>query len=284
MFVAVGFAFFWKKNVVEITAKKTASSLESIENSGQEIPTPPDPPESENKINSQNEAGINQENGSSDIEPQSPLANPPSVIKAAYFTGWSAGSSKKVDYIIDLARTTEINAVVIDVKDYSGYVGYDIQIPEVIKYNAKETRISKINALIKKLHDEGIYVIARITIFQDPRLAKARPDLAVKSKATGDVWRDRKGLSWMDPSNKEVWDYNISIAKDASARGFDEINFDYIRFPSDGKINDMKFSSWDEKSPKHETIRKFFRYLCSQMGDIKISADLFGLATVQSDD
>lgn len=219
-----------------------------------------------------------------DIEPQTPLAHPPPVIKAAYFTSWSAGHGPKVGYLLDLLKSTELNAVVIDIKDYSGYVGYDIKVPEVEKYGAKQIRIPRINALIKRLHDEGIYVIARITIFQDPVLAHARPDLAVQSRARATVWKDRKGLSWMDPASREVWDYNLKIARDAAARGFDELNFDYIRFPSDGDMKDMQYPLWDGKSPKRQTLRNFFQYLRAGLPGIKISADLFGLATVQKDD
>lgn len=216
--------------------------------------------------------------------PQKPLANPPATIKAVYFTGWSAGSEDRVNYLLNLIKTTELNAVVIDIKDYSGYVLYDINLPEVEGYKAKDIRIAKINTLIKRLHNEGIYVIARISVFQDPILAKNRPDLAIHSKATGGLWLDNKKLAWIDPASQEAWDYNIAIARDAAERGFDEINFDYIRFASDGKISDMSFSFWDGKIPKHETIKNFFSYLRRQLPDVKISADLFGLSTVQSDD
>lgn len=222
--------------------------------------------------------------GNMDIEPQKPLTNPPSYIKAVYLTSWSAGSQKKVDYIIDLIKTTELNAVVIDIKDYSGYVAYDVDLPEVKKYKAKEIRIPRLNALIKRLHNEKIYVIGRITIFQDPILAEARPDLAIYSKGTGRLWLDHKKLAWLDPAAKEVWDYNLAIAKDAVKRGFDELNFDYIRFASDGNLGDMKFTFWDEKTLKEKIINNFFKYLRESLPDVKISADLFGLTTVQSDD
>jgi hypothetical protein len=219
-----------------------------------------------------------------DIENQKPLANPPQIIKAIYLTGWSAGNPTKIKYLLNLATTTEINAVVIDIKDYSGYVGYNIKVPEVEKYKAKEIRISQINRLIKQLHDAGIYVIARITIFQDPRLALARPDLTVKSKKTGNSWQDKKGLSWIDPAAEEAWNYNIAIAKEASQRGFDELNFDYIRFPSDGDLNDMVFPFWDEKISKSSVLKSFFKTLRQQLTGTKISADLFGLATINQDD
>ena len=229
----------------------------------------------------------------SDIESQKPLPNPPSVIKAIYLTSWSGGSSKKINYVIDLKKAGLINAVVVDIKDFSGIVAYDIQNPDVIKYGAKEIRIPKINLTIKKLHDEGIYVVARITVFQDPVLATARLDLAVKSSSsmiaastlgTNSLWKDRKGLSWIDPAATSSWDYFVAIVKDAASRGFDELNFDYIRFPSDGDLNDMLFPHWDEITPKHKVIKKFFKYLRGSLPNVKISADLFGLATVNKGD
>ncbi len=220
----------------------------------------------------------------SDIEPQKPLANPPNIIKAVYLTSWSAANKTKMDYIIDLLKTTELNAVVIDIKDFSGYVAYNIKNAEVEKYKAKDIRIPKLNALIKRLHDENIYAIGRITIFQDPVLAKARPDLAIKSSSTNEIWYDNKKLAWVDPAAKPVWDYNIAIAKDVASRGFDELNFDYIRFPSDGNLNDMSFPFWDQKTSKPNVIRNFFKYLRSELKDSKISADLFGLTTIDAND
>ena len=224
------------------------------------------------------------ENLNADDPPQKPLVNPPAVIKAIYFTAWSAGLEERVNYLINLAKTTELNAAVIDIKDYSGYALYDINLPEVEKYKAKEIRIAKINNLIKRLHNEGIYVIARIAVFQDPVLAKARPDLAIHSKNTGGLWLDNKKLAWIDPAAKDAWDYNIAIARDAASRGFDEINFDYIRFASDGKLSDMSFPLYNSQTTKHGVLKDFFKYLREQLPDIKISADLFGLSTVQPDD
>jgi len=226
-----------------------------------------------------------------DIEPQKQLSNPPQIIKATYMTSWSAGTESRIQYFLDLVKVTEINAVVIDIKDYSGLVAYDINLPEIERYKAKEIRIKNINSLIKRLHDENIYVIARATVFQDPILAKARPDLAVKRKLTTTsstdqypTWYDKKGLAWTDPSSKEVWDYNIAIAKDAANRGFDEINFDYIRFPSDGDTSSMYFSFWDKKYPKTEILKNFYSYLRESLSGIKISADIFGLVAIQTGD
>jgi len=232
-----------------------------------------------------------------DEPPQKPLQNPPAVIKAVYATAWSAGNDNKVNYLTELIKNTELNAVVIDIKDYSGYVLYDIKSPLIEEYNAKEIRILKINKLIKQFHDEGIYVIARMTVFQDPVLAKARPDLAIHSKvkcqlsnvhcgtSSSTLWLDNKKLAWIDPAAKSAWDYDISIAKDAASRGFDEINFDYIRFASDGSLKDMVFPFYNSTSTyKSTVIKNFFKYLRSELMGVKISADLFGLSTVNADD
>jgi len=220
-----------------------------------------------------------------DLSNQPHLINPPSVVKAVYVTAWSAGSKAKINYIVGLIKRTELNAVVIDIKDYSGHISYKTSITEVNDAGASgELRIPAPNALIKQLHDDGIYVIGRITVFQDPILAKAHPEWALKNRITGKTWVDRKGLAWMDPAAKPVWDYNLSIAKDALARGFDEVNFDYIRFASDGDLSQISYPYWDGKTPYHKVIAGFFKYLRENLPDYKISIDLFGLSTINTDD
>lgn len=220
-----------------------------------------------------------------DIEPQKKLENPPEVIKAVYATGWTAGGTKGMDRLIELMKKTEINAVVIDIKDFSGHMSYRTNI-DLLKTNGaeKEIKILKPNALIKRLHDAGIYVIARQTIFQDSILSASRPDLSLQSLTTGKQWKDNKGVMWLDPAAKEVWEYNIAISKDALARGFDEINFDYIRFASDGKLSDIKFPFWDETTLKRYIIRDFWKFLRQSLPDAKISADVFGLVTLNYGD
>ncbi|MEK7510535.1 MAG: putative glycoside hydrolase [Patescibacteria group bacterium] len=221
------------------------------------------------------------------------FSEPPDVVRAIYLTGWSASVASRIDYVIELARTDKINAVVIDVKDFSGAIVYPIETPELAVYKGQGSKISSIQALLGRLHKEGMYVIARITVFQDPVLARARPDLAVHSKAKlvelqeltpTSLWLDLKGLAWIDPAAKEAWDYSVALAKDAASRGFDELNFDYIRFPSDGNLQDMVFPLWDGGTPKHEVIREFFQYLRAQLPGIRISADLFGLSTSHTSD
>jgi hypothetical protein len=218
----------------------------------------------------------------------------PKSFQAIYLTQWSAASSARIERLVDLARQKRVNAVVIDIKDATGYVAYDCTVQEVRRYGARRISIRGIDRLVQRLHAEGLYVIARIVVFEDPRLSAARPELAVhrhSKLATGNeapsadtLWLDRRGLSWIDPASTDAWDYNIAIAKDAASRGFDEINFDYIRFPSDGDLSDMYFPKWDGLGDRHEVIRDFFARLRRNLPGITISADLFGLATVDDGD
>jgi len=218
------------------------------------------------------------------------LANPPEVVRAVYVTGWSAGSKKYLNYLSNLLDTTEVNAVVIDIKDYSGFLSYKADVKEAKENDLYNHAIPDIDALVNFLHGKNVYVIARIAVFEDPAFAKIRPDLAVydklktKNPKSPVLWNDNKGLLWMDPASKDVWDYNISIAKDASMHGFDEINFDYIRFPSDGDMKNMGFPVWDGKNVKNIVIKDFFKYLRENLPDTKISADLFGQTTADKDD
>lgn len=218
-------------------------------------------------------------NPNADIEKQKQLPAKPDIVKAIYVTGYAAGSASKMAHINDVLDSTEINAVVLDVKDYTGMVSYEPDVEDVKKYGAFENRIPKINKLIKSFHDRGIYVIGRIAVFQDQVLVKARPDLALHSSSTGAVWADYKGVKWLETASTEVWDYNAAIAQDALDRGFDEINFDYIRFPSDGNLKDIRYSFFDETTLKHNTVKKFFEHMREKLGDARISADLFGLVT-----
>lgn len=225
--------------------------------------------------------------------PPEKLSNPPDIIKAVYITGWSAGVKSYINYLSKLFETTEINAVVVDIKDYSGLVSYFSGAEDVKKYNLENGAISDIDSLVRFFHDKNIYVIGRISVFEDPGYSKARPELAIydKSKTAESpepnlrvLWQDNNGLSWVDPASKDIWDYNISLAKDIFYHGFDEVNFDYVRFPSDGKTENMGFPVWDKKTSMRETIKNFFQYLRINLPDEKLSVDLFGLTTVNTND
>lgn len=214
------------------------------------------------------------------------LKNPPVIIKAVYATTWTAATDAQINRLIDLANKTEVNAIVIDIKDYTGKISIETNSPLIKEIGSEEIIIKDIDALINKLHANNIYAIARITVFQDPLLAAKRPDLAVKSKSTGNTWKDNKGLAWMDPASMEVWNYIVTVAKEIDKHGFDELNFDYVRFPSDGKMSDMVFPFYDATTKYKSTVMKeFFQYLSDNLRKegIKTSADLFGLVTVNND-
>jgi hypothetical protein len=149
---------------------------------------------------------------------------------------------------------------------------------------AEEKRIPKINTLMKKLHDQRVYVIGRVAVFEDQKLPIAHPELALKSKSTGKLWKDNKGLHWIDAAATAAWDYNIEIARDMLSRGFDEINFDYIRFPSDGNLDDILYPISNNKTVKAAVIKKFYAYLRAALPNARLSADVFGMTTTNSDD
>ncbi len=202
----------------------------------------------------------------------------PIKVKGLYLTAYSAGSEKKINEIIALINTTELNAVVIDLKDYSGQVLYDSKVNLVDKLKLQDNRIKNLDKLLAKLEENNIYTIARISVFQDPLLAQKKPEWAIKSKKGG-LWRDKNNLSWVDPANTEVWAYVVSIAKEAARLGFNEVNFDYIRYPTDGRLADIIYGNGTSK--RYEVISSFFNYVSEEMKDesVYISADLFGLTT-----
>ncbi len=192
--------------------------------------------------------------------------------KALYLTGWTVGSNDRVNHYVQLANETEINAYVVDIKDDDGFVGYESQLAEVKNNGAYKKKYNADNVL-KAFHDNDIYVIGRLVAFKDPVYSTKRPDLAIK-KTSGGVWKDNKGLSWLDPYNKENWDYLISIAQEAIDKGFDEIQFDYVRFPSDGK-KAMSFAGADKE--KYEAISEFLAYAKTKITKVPVSADVFGI-------
>ena len=159
--------------------------------------------------------------------------------------------------MVKMIEETELNSIIIDVKDYSGRVAFETSDPEIKKIGSEEIRINDAKEFLQSLHDKGIYAIARISVFQDPYMVKHRPDLAVKRKS-GEVWKDYKGLAWLDPCSKEVWDYIIRIAKETERVGFDELNFDYIRFPSDGNMKDIAYDFCAPEIPKEDLMEEFF--------------------------
>lgn len=208
----------------------------------------------------------------------------PEHVRALYVSAWVASTPSIRDSIIKLVDTTNINAVVIDIKDATGRVSFLIDDPIVSSTGAPRDLIKNMKGLTELLHEKNIYIIGRISTFQDPYLTNIKPEWAIKSKSTGTTWKDKKGLSFLDPTNESVWEYVVHLAQASYDIGFDEINFDYIRFPSDGNIRDIAYPT--NISSKADAMESFFKHLHEKMtvSGIPTSADLFGMTTTNSDD
>ncbi len=212
----------------------------------------------------------------------------PKQVKAIYISSWVAGTQSLRTKLIALADNTEINAVVIDIKDYTGKMSFIPNDKGLLDSGVGEKRIADIDSLLATLHQKGIYVIGRVATFQDPFLGQIHPEIAVKKASDGKIWKDKKGISWIDAGSKLAWEHNKNIAIESYNRGFDEIQFDYIRYPSDGNMQDIAFpqSNLSAKVTKHSVLKSFFSYLHDELSPkgIIISADLFGMTTVTTDD
>lgn len=206
----------------------------------------------------------------------------PEHVHGIYLNAWAAGSKKRVEELIDLARRTEINAFVIDIKDATGYVSHPTEVPMAREIGATgEVRIRDLPGLLRRLRDEGIYPIARIVIVKDPLLSAAHPDWAVQTKAGG-VFKDGKGIVWMNPYNHNLWEYEVSLAREVAQMGFPEIQWDYIRFPdipaSEKELVDYPGAG---DTPKSEAIHDFLAYSHAQLAPlgVRVTADVFGVTT-----
>ncbi len=230
----------------------------------------------------------------------------PSEVKAIYMTACVVGTRDFRDRLVALIEETEINSVIIDIKDFSGTISFPPASPTWRPaWDAAKCGTADMKSFIEHLHEKGIYVIARITVFQDPFFTNLRPDLAVKRADGATVWRDHKGLSFIDVGAREYWDHLVLLARDSYNIGFDELNFDYVRYPSDGPMTDITFThskNYPGDNNKQANLEEFFRYLDEKLRDEKLysefrhentgrdegtpwtSADLFGMTTTNFDD
>lgn len=193
---------------------------------------------------------------------------------ALYLSFWGVGTRSLRETVLGLSGRTPVNAVVIDVKGDLGYICFRTGVPLASEIGAQKiTTVPDMPALLDRLHKQGIYAIARIVVFKDNILAAARPNLAVRQN--GKVFKDHQGLAWCDPFSEEVRAYNINLAIAAAKAGFDEIQFDYVRFP-DAKGVEFSQPSTDESRPKaigqflHEAREQLIPY------NVFLAADVFG--------
>ncbi|MEC0369072.1 putative glycoside hydrolase [Paenibacillus chibensis] len=220
------------------------------------------------------DVAVSADNPPAKVDPQ---ANAPK-IKGVYVTAYSAGGSRMAQ-LLDLLDKTELNAMVIDIKDDAGYITYKTDNPDLIKKGNPQPFIHDINALMERLKEHQVYPIARVVVFKDTVLAKKRPDLSFVNK-DGTVWKNGKGDSFVNPFSKEVWDYNVEIAKEAAKLGFKEIQFDYVRFPEgfEKRADSLKYIK-NGKS-RVDAVAEFVQYARKQLAPlgVRVSVDIFGYA------
>ena len=211
----------------------------------------------------------------------------PQTIKAAYLTYFGFGDRGIRNRVLDLTARTELNAVVIDVKGDRGWIIYPTEVPQALQAGAQgPATLKDFDGMMADLKARGIYTIARIVVMKDNILANARPDLAIIDTRTGKPWIDNEKLAWVDPFREEVWNYNIALAKEALRRGFDEVQFDYVRFPTDGKLGAAKYAQPNNKDTRLPAIAAFLAKARREIGAAGgfLGADLFGYTAFNEND
>lgn len=206
-------------------------------------------------------------------------------VRGIYMTGHTIADKKKFEKLVKLIDETELNAVVIDVKSDEGMVLYQTNLKDV-QFSGANSKIviEDIDAVLNYLNEKEIYTIARIVTFKDNKAASKFPHLAVKT-TSGTVWRDRNNQAWLNPYNQDAWNYVLDIAEEAAVKGFKEIQFDYVRFPTDGNIRLIDYGALKNKN-KAQAIGDFLKYARERLSNIGAvtSADVFGLVTTAEND
>jgi len=201
----------------------------------------------------------------------------PDYVRGIHLTSWVAGSINLRNRFELLLSRDKLNTIVIAVKEYQGAVYLpDVELAK--KYGVLIQPIPNLEKYLFHLKSKGVYPVARIVVFKDKSLAINKPDFAVKNP-DGTVWQDYRGNSWTDPYNKAVWKYNLEIAKKAIELGFEEIQFDYIRFPSDGNTKMCRYSQIHNSTAATNALVNFLSYAKEELAkyNVPISIDVFGL-------
>ena len=204
----------------------------------------------------------------------------PNEVRGVHVTMALASLDGKLEEYLDLTREG-LNTIELDIKDENGEVGFVASaVPLATKVGAARPYY-KPRQVAKAAHARGIYLIGRVVMFEDPRLSEGRPDLAIKTPG-GAVWRNDAGLGWTNPYDRRVWDYNVSIAEVAARAGFDEIQFDYVRFPTDGDIEGIVYPG-KTATPPAWVIAEFVHYASKRLKPlgVRVSTDVFGLAATR---
>jgi hypothetical protein len=207
--------------------------------------------------------------------PHTEIGLTPFTVKGLYLTVYGIASAKLRGAALEAIRENHLNALVIDVKGDRGFIPFKVDLPQADEIGAQKLILVKdMKALLASLKEQGLYLIARIVVFKDDPLAAAKPQWAVKNRGGG-VFRDRERLRWVDPFRREVWEYNIAIAKAAAEAGFDEVQFDYVRFPDNRGAG---FSQPANEDSRTEAITGFLEAAHKALVpyNVMVAADIFG--------
>lgn len=226
---------------------------------------------------------LRQEARVSTLTKEAPILLYPFIPKALYLSFFGIGNKQLRESAMNLIKDTELNALVIDLKGDMGKVAFRSTTPLAAEVGAQKIiTIKDIKSLLSDLHAKNIYTIARIVVFKDEQLASAKPDVAVKT-ADGLTWRDREGLAWSNPFSKAVWDYNIDLAVEAAQAGFDEIQFDYVRFPdAPGLLYPQPNTEGNRVGAISEFLAEARKNLIPY--NVFLSADIFGYVLWNTND
>lgn len=210
----------------------------------------------------------------------------PRMIRALRVAGDKAGDRKTWAELLELADNTGVNAFVVDTKSEDGTIHRDTEVTLAHEIGAVKVHYD-LDKVIQDMDDHGLYKITRIVTFQDDFLGKARPSIAARDTTTGEPWRNSKGTRWLDPTDRGSWEYPLALAEDACRGGFDEIQFDYVRFPSDGDISTLEFDeleyenyySEESQEIRVETIAAFLTEAHSRLNPMgcAVAADIFAI-------
>ncbi|MDF2668188.1 MAG: GTP-binding protein [Paenibacillus sp.] len=232
-------------------------------------------------------AGVIQQTGQVGPSPSSegaskhdPQSNEAPVIKGVYATAHSAAGAR-METLLKLLDETELNALVVDIKDDFGYITYPTGNPELEALGTTQNIIKSMPDLMDKLKQHDVYPIARIVVFKDTILAEMKPELSFLNP-DGSLWNNGKSKpdSFVNPYKKEVWDYNIAVAKEAVKAGFKEIQFDYVRFPEGFETHAEKLTFDKDERSRTDVVADFVKYARKELNPLgaRVSVDIFGYA------
>jgi hypothetical protein len=214
----------------------------------------------------------------------------PDTLRGLYVNRWAALGSK-LNRLIDVARKTEVNALVIDVKDDRGFVLYRSRVPLSREIGADTAdghwmSSSRLRAVLDTMVANGIYPIARIVVAKDPLLAQKKLDLAIKRRSDLKPWLDKNGNPWLDPHQRAVWQYAADLAREAYDLGFSEVQFDYVRFPDEKRLIAETVYPLANGRSRAQVIREQLGFLRSALKPqgMRVTADVFGLTATDTTD